>query len=188
MLSLLKEILYAPYSVVKGLIVTFTHLLRPKVTLQYPDQRWELPQNYRGIPSLPLDPKTGADKCIACGACARICPEQIITITSEVGEDKKRKLQDFTLDASRCMWCGLCIEVCPPNALVMSKEYELATDSREKMVFNLEDMHRHGGTFPEEPEPEPEPGTEPKPEAEAEKAEPPAEKPAEQTTEGEEAA
>lgn len=170
MLSLLKEILYAPYSVVKGLMITIVHMFRPKVTLQYPDQRWELPENYRGIPALPVDAKTGADKCIACGACGRICPEQIITITSEVGEDKKRKLQDFTLDASRCMWCGLCTEVCPPNALVMSKDYELATNSREGMVFHLDDMHKHGGTFPAVPEPEPKPEPETKPEAEAQPA------------------
>ncbi|MDO8684959.1 MAG: NADH-quinone oxidoreductase subunit I [Armatimonadota bacterium] len=156
MWSLFKEIIYTPYSVVKGLIVTFVHLFRPKVTLQYPDERVELPENYRGVPSLPVDPKTGTDRCIACGACARICPEQVLTVTSEIGEDKKRKLQEFTIDASRCMWCGLCVEVCPTDALVMSKVYELATDSREGMVFNREDMHRHGGMFPEEPEPEPE--------------------------------
>ena len=158
MLSLLKEVLYAPYSVVKGLIITMTHLFRPKVTLQYPDERWDLPENYRGVPSLPIDPKTGTDRCIACGACARICPEQIIAITSETGEDKKRKLLEFKIDASRCMWCGLCVEVCPTDALVMSKEYELATDSREGMVYDKDAMHKHGGTFPEEPEkPEEEP-------------------------------
>jgi NADH-quinone oxidoreductase subunit I len=156
MWKLLKEIVYAPYSVVKGLMVTITNMFRPKVTLQYPEQRWTLPENYRGIPGLPIDVKTNKDRCIACGACARICPEQIIKVSSELGEDKKRKLTEFTLDASRCMFCGLCVEVCPTNALTMSKEYELATDSREGTFYDLDDMHKHGGTFPEELEPEPE--------------------------------
>ena len=156
MLSLLKEILYAPYSVAKGLAVTFSHVFRRKVTIQYPEVRKPLPDNYRGIPSLPVDSRTGTDRCIACGACMRICPEQVLTVTSETGEDKKRKLTEFTIDSSRCMWCGLCVEVCPTNALRMSKEFELASETREGMVFDREDMHRMGGVFPEEEPQEPE--------------------------------
>jgi NADH-quinone oxidoreductase subunit I len=152
MKSILKEILYAPYSIAKGLAVTFKHIFQRKVTIQYPEQKRTLPDNYRGVPSLPVDQKTGTDRCIACGACVRMCPEQVLSITSEVGEDKKRKLQDFKIDAARCMWCGLCVEVCPTNALVMSKEFELAADSREGMVFDREKMHELGGVFPPEPE------------------------------------
>lgn len=174
MLDILKEIVYAPYSVVKGLIVTMVNLFRPKVTLQYPDQRWTLPENYRGVPALPVDPKTGTDRCIACGACVRICPEQVLAIESEVGEDKKRKLTEFTIDASRCMWCGLCAEVCPTGALVMSKEYELAVGSREDMVYDREQMHKHGGFFAEEPEPAPDAAPEEKSEGEEKEPEQPA--------------
>ena len=156
--SLPGEIIYTVTSLIKGLAVTFVNFFRKKVTLQYPEERWELPENYRGMPSLPVDAKTGQHKCIACGSCARICPEQIITIEHEVGEDKKRKLKEFKIDMSRCMFCGLCAESCPTGGLEMSKTYELSSTSRDQMVFDLEDLMRIGGTFPAKPEPEPEEG------------------------------
>src|SRR5688572_24532926 len=38
----LAERLYIP-EILRGLKLTFSHLFRPKVTMQYPEQRWELP-------------------------------------------------------------------------------------------------------------------------------------------------
>jgi len=149
-LHLLREVIYTPISLCKGLWVTFINFWRRKVTLQYPDERWELPEGYRGVPSLPKDPVTGTHRCIACGSCARICPEQIISIEHEVGEDKKRKVTSFKIDISRCMFCGLCSEACPTKGLVMSKTYELSCGSREDMVFDLERLQEIGGVFPED--------------------------------------
>ncbi len=151
---LYKEIIYTFSSLVKGLAVTFVNLFRKKVTLMYPEERWPLPDNYRGLPVLPVDPATGKVRCIACGACARVCPEQIITIQHEIGEDKKRKLVEFTIDASRCMFCGLCVESCPTKGLVTSKLYELSSFDRDQMIFNLKALSELGGTFHEEPEPD----------------------------------
>ena len=152
MVRLLKEIIYTPISLIKGLVVTFVNFWRRKVTLQYPDVRWELPDNYRGVPALPTDPQTGRDKCIACGACARICPQNAIEIVTETGEDKKRRLVGFTLDASVCSWCGLCTEVCPVHAIIMSKAYELASYDREGMKYSLDKLHELGGEIAEESE------------------------------------
>lgn len=161
--SLLGEIIYTGVSLAKGLGVTFVNLFKKKVTVQYPDVKLEMPEGYRGAPSLPIDPKTGKDKCIACGMCARTCPEQIITIEHEVGEDKKRKLKSFTIDISRCMFCGLCSEACPTKGLVMSHNYELAAFSRAEMIYDMEKLHEIGGFHPAEPDPEP---SEEKPETE----------------------
>lgn len=149
-----SEIVYTFVSLFKGLVVTFTNLLRKKVTLMYPEERWDLPENYRGMPVMPIDRKTGKDKCISCGACMRICPEQIIDVQHEVGEDKKRKLTGFTIDMSRCMFCGLCAEICPTNALVMGEIYEIAHACKERLMFDLDALHELGGFHPEEPEPE----------------------------------
>jgi len=149
-----KEVVYTAVSLVKGLVVTFVNFWRKKVTLLYPEKRWELLENYRGMPVMPVDRKTGKDKCIACGACVRICPEQIITMEHEVGEDKKRKLKAFKIDMSRCMFCGLCTEVCPAAGLVPSKIYELSSTSREQMVFDLDELHELGGFHPDKPEEE----------------------------------
>ena len=41
---------YLP-SILKGMWITFRHLFRPKVTMQYPEQTWTLPENYRGLPA-----------------------------------------------------------------------------------------------------------------------------------------
>ena len=149
-----SEIIYTAISLIKGLVVTGINFWRKKVTLQYPEQRWNLPDNYRGMPVLPVDPKTGREKCLACGSCARICPEQIITIEHEVGEDKKRRLKEFRIDMSRCMFCGLCAEACPTKGLVTSKHYELSSFSRQEMIFDLSQLRERGGFFPEEPEAE----------------------------------
>lgn len=141
--------------------VTIGYLFQKKVTLQYPEVRPQLTERFRGIPALPIDPATGRDKCIACGACQRVCPVQVITVFSEVGEDKKRKLTDFTLDAAGCIFCALCVEVCPTDALIMSDDFELAHPTRHDLVLGLEKLHEIGGFFPEKPAEEP--ASEPQP-------------------------
>lgn len=152
-MKVLGDITGGVKSIIKGLGVTISYLFRRKVTIQYPEQRPELSQRFRGIPALPVDPATGKDRCIACSACARVCPVAVISIVQGVGEDKKRYPEQFTLDSSRCIFCGLCAEVCPTHAIVMSHEFELAQTSREGMVLDLEKLHDLGGVFdtPQEP-------------------------------------
>ena len=41
------ERLYIP-EILRGLKLTFSHLFRPKVTMEYPEQRWELPPTIEG--------------------------------------------------------------------------------------------------------------------------------------------
>jgi NADH-quinone oxidoreductase subunit I len=153
--SLIRDILNVFVSIPKGLRVTAKNWLftRPSVTELYPEEKRELPERYRGLPSLPVDPVTGRSRCIACGACARICPEHIITVVAEKGEDPKdRKPAEFTIDISRCMWCGLCSEVCPKDCLTPARDFELACYNREGMVYKIEDLMRLGGEAPALPE------------------------------------
>lgn len=42
---------------------------------------------------------------------------------------------EITHYVDRCMFCGQCAESCPRNAITMTKEFELADYSREKMVY-----------------------------------------------------
>ena len=67
----------------KGMALTFRHLFRPKITMQYPEEKWTLPEYYRGVPSLVKD-DAGREKCVACYMCATACPAQCIYI--EAGE------------------------------------------------------------------------------------------------------
>jgi len=154
-ISYIREGFYTIYSIVKGHIVTFVNLFRKKVTLQYPEMRWELPEGYRGLPTLPVDPETGQDACIGCGACTRACPTELITVEAHMDEGtKKRVVDSFTMNIGLCMFCGLCVEVCPVGALAMSGNYELAAFSREDLIYDRAKLNELGGT--REPKPEPE--------------------------------
>jgi NADH-quinone oxidoreductase chain I len=156
-IAYIKEGYYTLYSIVKGHWVTLINLVRPKVTLQYPEVRWELPPGYRGFPGLPVDSETGRDACIGCGACARTCPTQVIVIETHVGEDKKRVVDSFTMNAGRCMFCGMCAEACPVDAIVMTDNFELAAFTRDEIIFERKKLNEFGGT--KEPKPKSEPGS-----------------------------
>lgn len=139
------EAWYTVYSIIKGHIVTLRNLFRGKVTVMYPEQKLDLPDGYRGAPSLPVDPDTGKDLCIGCGACARVCPTQVITVEAHLDENKKRVVSKFELDMGICMFCGLCEETCPVNAIVLSKQYELAQFDKESFILDREKLNLLGG-------------------------------------------
>jgi NADH-quinone oxidoreductase subunit I len=40
------------------------------------------------------------------------------------------------------MFCGLCEEACPEEAIVMSRDVELSTFTREEMLFHKKDLLR----------------------------------------------
>ena len=80
-----RERLYLP-AIVAGLAITFKHfknllLGRTKVTMQYPEQKWDgnLPDYYRGAPALVRD-EDGRVRCVACQLCEFICPPRAIKI------------------------------------------------------------------------------------------------------------
>jgi pyruvate ferredoxin oxidoreductase delta subunit len=55
-------------------------------------------------------------KCISCGLCSRICPENIIAMKDVAGKNKPFPDYDF------CKGCALCAENCPVKAIEMVKE------------------------------------------------------------------
>ena len=156
-----KDFINSFVSIAKGLWVTMTHwsIARPSVTELYPDVMPHLPENFRGMPTLPVNPSTGRSGCIGCGACVRMCPEHIIKMEVDASDPKDRKPAEFTIDISRCMWCGLCMEVCPKNCLRPARTFELACYNREGMVYGLDKLMELGGELAvkEEPSVEQEP-------------------------------
>ena len=131
----------------QGLSVTFRYQ-HPKevVTEQYPLERPDIAERYRGLMRLNVNPDTGETLCIACDLCALACPERLIVVKSERNPATKRKeLTSWTVDVSRCMFCGLCEEACPSDALELSQDYELATYSRD---FVLERPRLERGSEP----------------------------------------
>ena len=108
------------------------------ITVQYPEERSPLPENYRNFPLLIYDtedPEAGL-RCVACKICEKECPPQCIYITKS--EDKKPDYMGkpqfypavFDIDISVCMSCQICVEVCPFEAIKMDKVYELSRRER----------------------------------------------------------
>src|SRR2546421_609194 len=108
------------------------------ITVQYPEERSPLPENYRNFPILiyDTDDAEAGLRCVACKICEKECPPQCIYIIKS--DDKKPDYMGkpqlyptvFDIDLSVCMSCQICVEVCPFEAIKMDTEYELSTSNR----------------------------------------------------------
>ena len=135
---------------INGFKVTFRHFRHKKVTMQYPEQKWVVPEGYRGAPFLVKD-QEGRTKCVSCQLCEFICPPKAIRITPpgpagtpEAGNVEKAP-KEFEIDMLRCIFCGFCQEVCPEEAIFLMQEYSLTGLSRKDMVYNKEKLLALGG-------------------------------------------
>lgn len=126
--------------IIKGMILTFKNMLRPKVTMEYPEVKFEPPASYRGRPVL-VQEKNGVERCVACGLCSRVCPALAIEVqAAETELEKERYPQKFEINMLRCIFCGFCEEVCPEEAIVMSKDYELVFTNRDDAIFGKDKL------------------------------------------------
>lgn len=131
------ERLYLP-EVLKGLGYSFRKMVKePTYSVQYPEEQWYPPDNYRGRPVLVEE--EGKPRCVSCNLCAKACPPMAISMQSEdIGGAKERAPQWFEINMLRCIYCGFCEEVCPEEAIIMSKEYDLTFQDRSEAIFGLE--------------------------------------------------
>ena len=108
-------------------------------TVEYPEQKAKLPENYRNFPFLVSENATdpmGTLRCVACQICEKECPPQCIYIVKS--KDKKPDYIGkpqfypaiFDIDISVCMSCQICVEVCPFEAIEMDKVFELSRRER----------------------------------------------------------
>lgn len=126
--------------ILKGMILTFKNMLRPKVTMQYPEVKFVPPASYRGRPVL-VQEKNGVERCVACGLCSRVCPALAIEVqAAETELEKERYPQKFEINMLRCIFCGFCEEVCPEEAIVMSKDYELVFTNRDDAIYSKDKL------------------------------------------------
>lgn len=150
----LLEKTYVP-AVLKGFRITAKHFFdtvsgRKKVTMRYPEEKWQVPTDYRGAPYLVKD-QDGRTKCVSCQLCEFVCPPKAIKITPpgpEVNESVgpvEKLPREFEINMLRCIFCGFCQEVCPEEAIFLQEDYSLTGLSREEMIYNKEKLLELGG-------------------------------------------
>lgn len=143
------ERLYLP-GILAGLRVTLRHFFRPKVTMQYPEEKWVVPEGYRGAPLLVKD-QEGRTKCVSCQLCEFVCPPRAIRIIPPGPEqipaagNVEKAPKEFEINMLRCIFCGYCQEVCPEEAIFLQDDYSLTGLTRNEMVFNKEKLLELGG-------------------------------------------
>lgn len=130
------------------------------ITVQYPEEKLPVPENFRFIPFLVYEPKldengnplmnpetgkelVGYERCTACGICAKVCPPQCIWIVRGKTPEGKPKPQaaEFYIDIDVCMNCGYCAEYCPFDAIKMDHDYELGCyDRHVDHIFDVKTL------------------------------------------------
>ena len=159
-----SERLYIP-SIFNGFKVTMRHFFswkrskvygdkqksyRAKTTMQYPEEKWDVPTGYRGAPYLVKDVDNNT-KCVSCQLCEFVCPPRAIRITPPGGsgvverEGAEKMPDEFEIDMLRCIYCGYCQEVCPEEAIYLLKDYAITSESREELIYDKEKLLELGG-------------------------------------------
>ena len=146
-----SERLYLP-AIIKGMLITLTHIFKRKPTVRYPDQDRAIAPVYRGQHVLKSD-EAGAERCTACGLCAVACPAEAITMESaerKKGEEnlyrEEKYASVYEINMLRCIFCGLCEEACPKQAVYLRHdEFVPVFSERDQVIWGkdllVEDMN-----------------------------------------------
>src|SRR5213594_1946521 len=142
--------------ILKGMAVTARNFVgsyfekERLITVQYPEERIPLPENYRNFPILIYDNDQQAGlRCVACKICEKECPPQCIYIIKS--DDKKPDYMGkpqfypevFDIDISVCMSCQICVEVCPFEAIKMDNDFELSKRERfNHLLLRTEELSK----------------------------------------------
>jgi NADH-quinone oxidoreductase subunit I len=155
----LRDVWEGFYTVLVGMAITWRHLFTGKVTLHYPEEKWQLPPKSR----MRLFMKY--EDCIGCGQCARACPVQCIYIKSEKrtgppifaadGTPIKLDVKVFDIDMSLCCYCNLCTYPCPTVCIYMTPEYEFATTDLTNHLYHFAKPNAKFLTVNPKPKPAP---------------------------------
>ena len=142
-MSWLRDVWEGFSTVIVGMNITWRHLFVNKVTLHYPEEKWQLPPRSR----MRLFMKY--EDCIGCGQCARACPVDCIYIKTDKraptapaiwaadGTPIKLDTKLFDIDMSLCCYCNLCTYPCPTNCIYMTPEYEFASTDLTNHLYHF---------------------------------------------------
>ena len=133
----------------KTMWIVFLHMFRRRVTIQYPDEKPNIPPRWRGRIILSRDPD-GEERCVACYLCAAACPVDCIALQATEDEHGRRYPEFFRINFSRCIFCGYCEEACPTDAIQLTPDFEMGEYNRKNLVYEKEDLLIDGtGKYPD---------------------------------------
>jgi len=139
------EKLYIP-AILKGMWVTFRHMLKRRKTVKYPEEIREFAPVYRGMHVLKRDEK-GRENCTACGLCAVACPAEAITMTSSETTAEQSHLyreekyaSTYEINMLRCIFCGLCEEACPKEAIFLTDRLVPTRFERGEFIYGKDKL------------------------------------------------
>jgi NADH-quinone oxidoreductase subunit I len=133
----------------EGLKFRMSSETRGVFTVQYPEEKLPVPEEFRFIPFLLYEEGENGekqDRCTSCGICAKVCPPQCIWIERTSDPKTSRPVPEpaeFYIDVDICMNCGFCAEYCPFDAIKMDHDYELALyDRLGENIYNKEKLSK----------------------------------------------
>ena len=124
--------------IIKPVIEVAKAALKTPTTVEFPEQKENLSDRFRGIHKLDMH------TCINCSACAKICPNQTIAMVEAEAETAFHKGKEAKLfpeiNLERCLFCALCEEVCPTDCLILTKDTSYEKFDRRDMIKRPEDL------------------------------------------------
>ncbi len=127
------------WELLKGLRVTLKYFFKPKITVQYPEEKTPQSVRFRGLHALRRYPN-GEERCIACKLCEAVCPALAITIESDVASDGTRRTTRYDIDLFKCIYCGFCEEACPVDAIVETRLHEYHMENRGENIMSKDKL------------------------------------------------
>ena len=135
----------------RALATTLRTAFRKPTTVEFPAVIRPRAERFRASFALP-DDEHGEVACIACLACEKICPSQVIKMKSggkresPVTGKKRAYVDEFALDLSACIQCELCVQVCNTNAITMIREPEQPAFSRGELLLDIQRLRDNAHT------------------------------------------
>lgn len=124
------------YPKLRELKEAITALIKGPYTSGFPRQIHKPAKRFRG------KPEYSNEGCIACTACALVCPTRAIEFRDAVTKDKATRKMILHLD--ECHYCGQCSALCTtredtPPGIKHTTEFDLAGFDRASMVSTTDE-------------------------------------------------
>ena len=104
------------------------YLFKKPLTIRFPYESLETSPRYRGKHEFDIE------KCISCGICQRVCPNQAIRMVPAEDREKYPKLYP-EVDLGKCCFCALCQEFCPTKAIKLTTNYFMSTPNPDALIL-----------------------------------------------------